>query len=92
MKGATATLMLLAVLATGAPGGSATAAFAPEPVLRLAQSERISAREAARIAQEQYGGKVLSVELRQPQNAPPYYLIKLLTNGNVREVRVRAER
>jgi uncharacterized membrane protein YkoI len=47
--------------------------------------------EAARRAQRQHGGRVLSVDLLQSDNAPARYRIKLLsTNGTVRTVDVDA--
>lgn len=67
---------------------AAPVAFA-EPWL-LTQSKRISAEEAARRAQSRYGGKVLSIELRQTPDGKPYYRVKLLSNGDVRVVRIDA--
>jgi uncharacterized membrane protein YkoI len=47
--------------------------------------------EAARRAQRQHGGRVLSVDLLQSDDAPARYRIKLLsTNGTVRTVDVDA--
>jgi uncharacterized membrane protein YkoI len=46
--------------------------------------------EAARRAQRQYGGRVLSVDLLQSEDAPARYRIKLLSDGNVRTVDVDA--
>ncbi len=47
--------------------------------------------EAARYAQRRHGGRVLSVDLLQPDDAPARYRIKLLsTNGTVRTVDVDA--
>ena len=46
--------------------------------------------EAARRAQQKYGGRVLSVDLLQSDNAPARYRIKLLSEGNVRTVDVNA--
>jgi uncharacterized membrane protein YkoI len=46
--------------------------------------------EAARRAQRQYGGRVLSVDLLQSDDAPARYRIKLLSDGNVRTVDVDA--
>ena len=46
--------------------------------------------EAARRAQRRYGGRVLSVDLLQSDNAPARYRIKLLSDGNVRTVDVDA--
>jgi uncharacterized membrane protein YkoI len=46
--------------------------------------------EAARRAQRQHGGRVLSVDLLQSDDAPARYRIKLLSGGNVRTVDVDA--
>lgn len=46
--------------------------------------------EAARRAQRQYGGRVLSVDLLQSDEAPARYRVKLLSEGNVRTVDVDA--
>lgn len=46
--------------------------------------------EAARRAQQRYGGRVLSVDLLQSDSAPARYRIKLLSDGNVRTVDVNA--
>jgi uncharacterized membrane protein YkoI len=46
--------------------------------------------EAARRAQRQYGGRVLSVDLLQSDDLPARYRVKLLSNGNVRTVDVDA--
>ncbi|MCO6441913.1 MAG: hypothetical protein J5I81_12720 [Nitrococcus mobilis] len=50
----------------------------------------ISPAEAARRAQQRYGGRVLGVELAR--DGAPYYRVKLLRNGNVRVVRIPAGR
>ncbi|HXG28051.1 MAG TPA: PepSY domain-containing protein [Nevskiales bacterium] len=51
----------------------------------------LSRDEAARRAQREHGGRVLSVDLLQPDDAPARYRIKLLSNnGNVRTVDVDA--
>lgn len=47
--------------------------------------------EAVRRAQQQHGGRVLSVDLLQSEQAPARYRIKLLSDdGNVRSVDVDA--
>ena len=50
----------------------------------------LSRDEAARRAQRQHGGRVLSVDLLQSDNAPARYRVKLLSGGNVRTVDVDA--
>ncbi len=50
----------------------------------------ISPGEAARRAQQRYGGRVLGVEFAR--DGAPYYRVKLLRNGNVRIVRIPARR
>lgn len=64
---------------------------------RSGQSERKDSRkgvlgrdEAARRAQRQHGGRVLSVDLLQSDDAPARYRVKLLSDGNVRTVDVDA--
>lgn len=46
--------------------------------------------EAARRAQRQHGGRVLSVDLLQSDESPARYRVKLLSNGNVRTVDIDA--
>lgn len=60
--------------------------------LLIAKDRRVSAQEAARAAQARYGGKVLSVKMKQPPGERPYYRVKLLSNGHVRVVRIDAGR
>ncbi len=50
----------------------------------------LSRDEAARRAQRQHGGRVLSVDLLQSDDAPARYRVKLLLDGNVRTVDVDA--
>lgn len=50
----------------------------------------LSRDEAARRAQRQHGGKVLSVDLLQSEDAPARYRVKLLSDGNVRTIDVDA--
>ncbi len=64
---------------------------------RSEQSERkgshkgvLSRDEAARRAQRQHGGRVLSVDLLQSDDAPARYRVKLLSDGNVRTIDVDA--
>lgn len=57
--------------------------------VQLAQQRTISPSEAVRRAQQRHGGRVLSVELRgSGENA--YYEVKLIKDGVVRVVRIRA--
>ncbi len=46
--------------------------------------------EAARRAQKEHGGRVLSVDLLQSDDAPARYRVKLLSDGNVRTVDIDA--
>lgn len=46
--------------------------------------------EAARRAQREHGGRVLSVDLLQSEDLPARYRVKLLSNGNVRTVDIDA--
>jgi hypothetical protein len=62
--------------------------FAGETPSNGSPGRLISPWEAARQAQERYGGRVLSVELVRA--GTPYYRVKLLRNGNVRVVRIPA--
>jgi uncharacterized membrane protein YkoI len=50
----------------------------------------LSRDEAARRAQRQHGGKILSVDLLQSEDAPARYRVKLLSEGNVRTIDVDA--
>ncbi|MGH8454322.1 MAG: PepSY domain-containing protein [Nevskiales bacterium] len=50
----------------------------------------LSRDEAARRVQRQHGGKVLSVDLLQSDDAPARYRVKLLSDGNVRTIDVDA--
>ncbi len=79
--------LLLLAFAAGAP---AQAAHDGEVLLLAAES--ISAEEAGRLAKEQYGGRVLSVDLVTQQGEDAYYRVKLISEGTVRVVRVAAER
>lgn len=56
------------------------------------QQASVSPESAALEAQARYGGKVLSVQLEQPPGGPPFYRVKLLSDGNVRVVIVDAQR
>lgn len=51
----------------------------------------ISAAQAGHAARKQYGGKVLSVTLETGSSAK-YYRVKLLSGGQVRVVRISADR
>lgn len=87
-------LMVAMVLA----GPLASQAHAkPDKRERAERSERrethkgvLSRDDAARRAQRQYGGRVLSVDLLQSNDAPAKYRVKLLTEGNVRTIDVNA--
>lgn len=58
--------------------------------LLLAKQELIGSGEAVAIAQRQYGGKVLSVDLIK-KGKSPVYRIKLLTDeGRVKTVHINA--
>ena len=59
-----------------------------QPVLLLTEAK--TAEAAAAQAKQQYGGKVLSVELDTEQD-PPQYLVKLLDQGQVRIVQIPME-
>lgn len=50
---------------------------------------RITASDAARIARERVGGRLLNVMLEQGPDGP-YYLVKILKQGRIRVVRVDA--
>lgn len=50
----------------------------------------LSRNEAARQAQRQYGGQVLSVDLLPAGETPARYRVKLLSDGNVRSVDINA--
>jgi hypothetical protein len=58
----------------------------------LAQTQGITAEEAARRAKEQYGGKVLSSRLVDPGDQPAYFRVKLISEGTVRVVRIENRR
>ncbi len=62
-------------------------------VMRVAaESSTVSPQEAARKAKARYGGKVLSVDLKRSKEGAAYYRVKLLSEGNVRVVRISAEK
>lgn len=69
-------------------GLSLTTGAAAQSYLQLAQAK--TAEAAAFEAKQQYGGKVLSVELDADQD-PPQYLVKLLRQGQVRIVQIPME-
>lgn len=90
-------LILITAMVLG--GSLATQAYAkPDKRERAERSEQhrqshkgvLSRDDAARRAQRQYGGRVLSVDLLQSDDAPARYRIKLLTEGNVRTVDINA--
>lgn len=64
----------------------------PHDIWYSASQQMMTSEDAARIAQQEHGGKVLGVELREPNDRPPFYRVKLLQKGKVRIVRVRANR
>jgi len=55
----------------------------------LNAAPKISPAQAAQRARQEYGGKVLSVDLER-NGADPQYRVKIIENGNVRVVRVPA--
>lgn len=98
-------LLMIAVVLTALAGPSAFAAHAApdlrEYVARNDRDERSARRhhrkgvltrdEAVRRAQQRHGGRVLSVDLLQSEQAPARYRVKLLSeDGNVRTVDVDA--
>lgn len=64
----------------------------PHDIWYSASQQLLSPEEAARKAQSEHGGKVLGVELREPNDKPPFYRVKLMKKGKVRIMRVRATR
>lgn len=107
VKGAVITVLLVPGLFTWAPVNSAvfhappSRGLSPESPLLLARNGLISSQDAANIAQQRYGGKVLSVQLRESREGPEgamqlnrggsaYYEVKLLLNGNIRVVHIGA--
>lgn len=56
----------------------------------LAQRNRISRDEAARIARRQHGGKVLAVRTVRSDDGRIFYRVKLIRDGRVRIVRISA--
>ena len=80
--------------------GSMLVTFVPESnaatfstaLAQAAPAEMLTADQAARKAREQYGGRVLSVRLEEPQGQSPFYRVKLISDGNVRVVEIPAER
>jgi len=58
----------------------------------LAQTEEITAEEAARRAKDKYGGKVLSSRLVEPGDKPAYFRVKLISEGTVRVVHIENRR
>lgn len=87
-------LLLALALATPAaallPAAPVTAG--PHDIWYSASQQMISEDEAARIAQAQHGGRVLAVDLREPNDRPPFYRVKLLSKGSVRIVHINANR
>lgn len=89
------------ILAAALTGGMSPAAAAlpvgdagdlpvPAPLPRNdIRQPRLSPTQAAAQARREYGGRVLDVSLER--GARPYYRVKLLKDGNVRNVRVPAE-
>ncbi len=87
-----ATLLIAATFSLGMSSMTAQAAGhrAPlESALQLADNQ-ISAKQAARIAQRQNGGRVLSVKLKNAGSGNAYYAVKLIKNGKVSIVNVPA--
>ena len=60
-----------------------------DKVMLLAQKKTISASEAAKKAQSQHGGKVLSVEQKKTDDGVVYYIKLLLDSGRVKTVTIR---
>ena len=58
--------------------------------LLATEQKLLSPSEAISIAEQQYGGKVLSIELIRSEGSPSYYRIKMISNGKVRIVRINA--
>jgi uncharacterized membrane protein YkoI len=91
-----ATILFVGIAGLHAPASLAQAGA--EVPLFLAQGsgardrQTISPNQAVAEAQGRYGGKVLSVRLQRRGNQPAYYLVKLLSQGNVRVVRIPAQR
>ena len=54
----------------------------------VAQTRAMSAEDAAKRAKKQYGGKVLSTRLVEPEDEPAYFRVKLISKGTVRVVRI----
>ena len=77
---------LIVVVCMACPASS-TAQSTLDSVM-LAQNQEITAEEAARRAKEKYGGKVLSSRLVDPGDKPPYFRVKLISDGTVRVVRI----
>ncbi len=92
MRGLVISLMVVVCAAWTGNGAAERARddFTREVI--LAQNREISAEEAARRAKKKYGGKVLSSRLVDPGDQPPYFRVKLISNGTVRVVRIENRR
>jgi hypothetical protein len=79
------TLLLVAGL-QGSPG---TPTSAPEPTITLAQAVT-SPDQAAALARDQTGGRVLGVEWGDSGGQPVYVVRVLMPDGSIREVPIPA--
>lgn len=84
---------LIAALFALALLNSQPAPAGPHDIWYSASQQMISQEEAERLAINRHGGTVLASELREPNDRPPFYRVKLLSKkGEVRIVRIRANR
>lgn len=79
-------------------GGFSAASAAPSPAMKLVaparfvyQSKASSAAEAARIAKQRYGGKILSVSEQKTDSGKRYRVKLLLDNGRVKTVVIQGQ-
>ncbi|GEM_PF-3302406 len=93
-------LLITLILAAGCSTLTALPVMAAPPVqgMQLMQTRDqsdnrgarlISAKQAAKRAQQQYGGRVLSVSLRD-NSGDPFYAVKLIKNGQVKIIYIPA--
>ena len=78
-------MVAMSMTAWAAPGYAG-----PHVPVLLVQTATISSDEAARRAKEEYGGRVLSVDLVDQPGESAYYRVKLISGGTVRVVRIAA--
>ena len=88
MRGLIVSLILIMCTAWTSIGAAQTT----QEVILLVQNQEISAEEAARRAKKLYGGKVLSSRFVDPGDEPPYFRVKLISDGTVRVVRIENRR